>query len=451
MNANGRRGIAVRFPSPRLFAGTAVRRRCRRGFKVSRRMSRKTGEIFETSRYFLVAETQKRLRDMRFVPTIFTQLVEPLDRRRFDAIVKRHDADAYDKTFDSWKHLMVLIHAQLTGASSLRALEANWNACANAHYHLDCGAIARSTLADANARRPVEAFADVLSMVAGLADRSTRSGTKALLRLIDSTPIPLGKLFDWAKSNGRIRGMKAHVVYDPGRDLPRVLDITDANVNDAQIGRRIEIEPGLTYVFDKGYCHYGWWRDIAAAGAFFVTRPKKTMGLTVETEGPHGPSRGEGFTVIADQEVRLSSKGDSRLPVRLRRIEVLRDEDRKTIVLIANDMTRSPVEIAQAYKFRWLIELLFRWLKQHLKIRRFLGTSPNAVKLQIYAAMIAYILVRLSAKAARTRLDSLRFTELVGQFLFARRRLAAIDQPPPVNPSARRDRSDPNQLAFSYA
>ncbi len=388
---------------------------------------------------------------MRFVPTIFVQLVEPLDRRRFEAIVERHGADAYDKTFRPWDHLMVLIHAQLTGSSSLRALEASWNAHASAHYHLGCGEIARSTLADANARRPVETFADVLTMVAGLTDRSTRGEAKELLRLIDSTPIPLGKVFDWAKSNGRIRGMKAHVVYDPGRDLPQILDITHANVNDAQIGRLIQIEPGLTYVFDKGYCHYGWWISIAAAGAFFVTRPKSNMGLTVEKERQYGPSRGDGFTVIADQEVVFSSKGDSKLPVRLRRIEVLRDEDRKMIVVITNDMTRSSVEIAQAYKFRWQIELLFRWLKQHLKIRKFLGTSPNAIKLQIYAAMIAYILLRLAAKAVKTKFDILRFTELVGLFLFTRRRLAAVDEPPPINPSVKRDRTDPNQLAFRYA
>ncbi len=414
-------------------------------------MPRKTEEINEIPWYFLVVETQKRQRGMRFTPTIFNQLVEPLDRRRFEAIVARWGADAYDKSFRSWDHLMVLIHAQMTGASSLRALAANWNAHANAHYHLGCAEIARSTLADANARRPVEAFADVLAMVAALTDRSTRAGAKMLLRLIDSTPIPLGKQYDWAKSNGRIRGMKAHVVYDPGRDLPRILDITDANVNDAQIGRQIEIEPGLTYVFDKGYCHYGWWRAIHAAEAFFVTRPKTNMGLTVKTERQYGPSRGDGFTVIADQEVEFSSKGDSKLPIRLRRIEILRDEDAKTIIVITNDLKRSAVEIAQAYKFRWQIELLFRWLKQHLKLRTFLGTSPNAVKLQIYAAMIAYILLRLAAKAAKTHFDILRFAELVGRFLFDRRRLAAIDIPPPPNPSKKRDKSNPNQLAFRYA
>ncbi len=388
---------------------------------------------------------------MRFTPTIFSQLVEPIDRRRFEAIVKRWNADAYDKSFRSWEHLMVLIHAQLTGTTSLRALEASWNANAHAHCHLRCEAVARSTLADANARRPVEAFAGILAMVAGLTDRSTRAEAKKLMRLIDSTPIPLGQLFDWAKSNGCIRGLKAHVVYDPGRDLPRILDITDANVNDAQIGRQIEIEAGLTYAFDKGYCHYGWWRAIHAAGAFFVTRPKTNMGLTVKAERQYGPSRGDGFTVIADEQVALSSKGDSKLPIPLRRIEILRDEDAKTIIVITNDLKRSAVEIAQAYKFRWQIELLFRWLKQHLKLRTFLGTSPNAVKLQIYAAMIAYILLRLAAKAAKTHFDILRFAELVGRFLFDRRRLAAIDIPPPPNPSKKRDKSNPNQLAFRYA
>ncbi len=388
---------------------------------------------------------------MRFIPTIFSQLVEPLDRRRFEAIVARWNADAYDKSFRSWEHLMVLIHAQLTGATSLRALEASWNANAHAHYHLRCEAIARSTLADANARRPVEAFAEVLAMIAALTDRSTRAEAKKLLRLIDSTPIPLGQLFDWAKSNGRIRGMKAHVVYDPGRDLPQILDITDANVNDAQIGRQIEIEAGLTYAFGKGYCHYGWWRAIHAAGAFFVTRPKTNMGLTVKAERQYGPSRGDGFTVIADEQVALSSKGDSKLLIPLRRIEILRYEDAKTIIVITNDMKRSAVEIAQAYKLRWQIELLFRWLKQHLKLRSFLGTSATAVKLQIYAAMIAHILLRLAAKAAKTQLDILRFTELVGRFLFDRRWLVAIDTPPPTNPSRKRDRLNPDQLAICYA
>ena len=230
-----------------------------------------------------------------------------------------------------------------------------------------------------------------------------------------------------------------------------ILDITDANVNDAQIGRQIEIEAGLTYVFDKGYCHYGWWRAIHAAEAFFVTRPKTNMGLTVKAERQYRAlarrrlhrDRRPGGRVLEQRRLQAADPAaPHRNPAR---------RGRQDDLVITNDMKRSAVEIAQAYKFRWQIELLFRWLKQHLKLRTFLGTSPNAVKLQIYAAMIAYILLRLAAKAAKTKLDILRFAELVGLFLFDRRRLAAIDTPPPTNPSRKRDQSNPNQMAFHYA
>ena len=211
-----------------------------------------------------------------------------------------------------------------------------------------------------------------------------------MVRLIDSTPIPLGKLCEWAKSNGRIRGMKMHVVYDPKADCPRVLDITDANVNDAQIGRTIAIETGATYVFDKGYCHYGWWRAIHDAQSFFVTRPKTSMKLKLVTDRPVMKSQGDGFTVLEDSEVSFASKGNSKLPMRLRRVRVERHEGGATIVLLTNDFERSAVEIGALYKARWQIELLFRWIKQHLKIRKFLGNNDNAIRLQLLAAMIAY-------------------------------------------------------------
>jgi putative transposase len=414
-------------------------------------MPRKTWEIEEIPWYFLVVETQKKVRDMLFTPTIFSQLLQPLDRREFAKIVERYDGDAYDKSFSSWEHLLTLIYAQLSGADSLRALEVGWNARAQAHYHLKCEAISRSTVSDANARRPPQVFAEAFEQLAQLANRTARRDAKLFLRLIDSTPIPLGKLFDWAKSNGRIRGMKAHVVYDPDRDLPRVLDITHANVNDAQIGATVEAEAGLTYVFDKGYCHYKWWTRIHCAQAFFVTRPKSNMGLTVKAARTVNQARGDGFTVLADEEVAFSSKGDSKLRMPLRRIRIHRDEDGKTISVITNDMTRTAVEIAQCYKFRWQIELLFRWLKQHLKLRKFLGRNENAIKLQIYAAMIAYVLLRLAAAMTKIKFDILRLTDLVREFLFDRRRMHVINISPPTHPRKKRDQSHPGQLAFHYA
>jgi putative transposase len=386
---------------------------------------------------------------MRFRRSILGKLVEPINRRRFQTIVDDHDGDAYDKSFRSWDHLMVLLYAQLSGAAGLRALEAGWNANSHHHYHLGSDRLSRSTLSDANRRRPVAVFAETFSLLTGQLDRQVRREGTAMVRLIDSTPIPLGKLCDWAKSNGRIRGMKLHVVYDPNSDCPRVLDITDANVNDAQIGRTITAETGATYVFDKGYCHYGWWTAIAGAGAFFVTRPKSNVGLKLVCARPVAAPHGDGFTVIEDAEVSLASKGDSKLPIRLRRLFVKR-QDGETITLLTNDIERPAVAIAALYKGRWQIELLFRWIKQHLKIRKFLGINDNAIRLQLFAAMIAYALLRIAARAHRLTMPILRFIDLVTQCLFERRKIEAIDKPPPVNPSRRKDRSSPNQMVFAY-
>ena len=386
---------------------------------------------------------------MHFTPSIFGKLLEPINRRQFQAIVERHDGDAYVKCFTSWDHLVALVFAQLCASTSLRGLEASWNANSQHHYHLGSGPLVRSTLSDANRRRPVAIFAETFALVAGQLDRNTRREGTAMVRLIDSTPIPLGKLYDWAKSNGRIRGMKMHVVYDPGTDHPRILDITDANVNDAQIGRMIVLEAGAIYVFDKGYCHYGWWAAIAAAQSIFVTRPKTNMALKLVSDRPIKDAKGDGFTVLEDAEVSLASKSDSKLPIRLRRLIVQRQEG-DTITLLTNDLERSAVDIAQLYKGRWQIELLFRWIKQHLKIRKFLGYNDNAIRLQLFAAMIAYALLRIAARACRIAIPILRFTELVMQCLFERRRIDAIDRPPPINPSRRKDRTSPDQIGFAY-
>jgi len=387
---------------------------------------------------------------MRFTPSIFSKLLEPIDRRQFDKAVSRHGGNAYDKSFDSWDHLLVLVFAQFSACDTLRGLEAGWNANRHHHYHLASGSVQRSTLSDANKRRPPAVFCDTFALIAGRLDRQARRDGGAMVQLIDSTPIPLGKLCGWAKSNGRFRGMKLHMLYDPEADSPRPLDITDANVNDAQIGRRVTPEAGATYVFDKGYCHYGWWRAIDAAGAFFVTRPKSRMRLDLVTQRPLREAVGEGFTILDDAEVRFASKGDSKLPIRLRRLRVQR-QNGDVITLLTNDMERTAIEIAGLYKTRWHIELLFRWIKQHLKIRKFLGNNDNAIRLQILAAMIAYALLRIAARTYQIKMSILRFTDLLTQCLFDRRNIAAIDQPPPRKPAKPKCRAAPNQLSFAYA
>lgn len=386
---------------------------------------------------------------MRFRGSTFSSLLKPIGRRQFQAIVDCLDGDAYDKSFTSWDHLVALIYAQFSHADSLRGLVAGFNANAQHHYHLDVDKLARSTLSDANARRPVDVFAQTFTMLAGMADRQLRREGAEMVRLIDASPIPLSNVCKWAQWNGRIRGMKMHVVYDPMADIPHCVEVTPANINDVEIGRQTAIKAGVTYVFDKGYCRFDWWTKINDCKAFFVTRPKRNMRLRAIEKRPVRKRIGHGFRIIKDEAVVLASKGDSRLPIPLRRIKAKRDEG-GTITLLTNDLARTAVEIAALYKSRWQIELLFRWIKQHLDIRKFLGTNDNAIRLQILTAMIAYLLLRIAARVNCIKMLPLRFAELVGQFLFTRRPIAQIEKPPPVNPSKPKPRNSPDQLEFCY-
>lgn len=384
---------------------------------------------------------------MHYRNSILGDLLKPVDRRRFRSIVDRHDGDAYDKSFKSWDHLVALVGAQLGRISSLRGLELAFSANSHQHYHLGIGKVARSTLSDANRRRPLGVFADTFAMLAEQADRHTRVEGCEMVRLIDSSPVPLGKMCKWAEWNGRIRGMKLHVVHQP-QGGPRCIEITSATVNDVEIGRQTLLEAGATYVFDKGYYHFGWWKKINAAKAFLVTRVKANTRLRATKYRYVRKTCGDGFKIIDDAEVALASKGDSRLPIPLRRIRVKRD-DGGTITLITNDLDRTAVEIAALYKSRWQIELLFRWIKQHLNIRKFMGKNDNAIRLQIIAAMIAYLLMRIARRLNSLRMPDLRFAELIYQRLFIRTPIARIDKPPPANPTKPKFSID--QLAFRYA
>jgi IS4 transposase len=384
---------------------------------------------------------------VRYQHTVLGSLLKAVSRRQFAAIVSRHEGDRYVKEFSSWDHLVTLVFAQLGGLSSLRQVEAVWNAQAVHHYHLGCGPVSRSTLADANRRRPSAILAEAFSELSGAAGRSLRRAGKEMLRLMDATPIPLTGLHEWADWNGRTRGLKAHVTYDPDADRPVYLEVTSATVNDVLVARDQPIEPGATYVFDKAYVDYAWWHRLHKAGCKFVTRPKTNVPLRVIAKR-RVSKRDQRASILSDAVVELASQQRHRLPILLRRI-VLRRDDGRFFTVLTNDRKRSAGAIAALYRQRWQIELLFRWIKQHLKLRTFLGRSENAIRLQIFAAMIAYLLLRIAASASRSTLPALRFVDLVRSRLFERNPLARIDKPP--DRSSTKTQISPDQLAFAYA
>jgi putative transposase len=394
----------------------------------------------------LVVETQKGELGVRYQDTVLGGLLKVLPRRRFAGIVERHKGDRYSKGFSSWDHLVALIAAQFGGWSSLREVQAVWNAEAAHHYHLGGGPIRRSTLSDANRRRPSAIFAEAFAVVSELAGCALPRQGGAVLRLIDATPIPLTSLHQWAEWNGRTRGLKTHVVYDPDADRPVHLEITAATVNDVVVGRRQPIEPGAIYVFDKAYADYAWWSRLHQAGGRFVTRAKSNVPLRLLRERAVEEADREEAAIESDSVVELASQQRARLAIPLRRI-TLRREDGRLLTILSNELERSARQIAALYRRRWQIELLFRWIKQHLKIRAFLGRSENAVRLQILAAMIAFLLLRIAARNSRSALLALRFADLVRTRLFERRPVANLEKPPPI---ARPPAQTHNQLGFLF-
>jgi putative transposase len=307
--------------------------------------------------------------------------------------------------------------------------------------------VSRSTLSDANQRRPPEIFAETFAHVTALASRRLRQAGQEVMRLIDATPIPLTSLSQWAQSNGRTRGLKTHVVYDPVADRPVHLEITPSTTNDVLVGRELPIESGAIYVFDKAYVDYDWWHRLDQAGCTFVTRPKTNIKLKLIRKRRLSKAA-NAAGIISDSIVELASEQRKRLPIKLRRIEVRRD-DGTVLSLISNDLCRPAATLAGVYRQRWQIELLFRWIKQHLKIRKFLGVSENAIRLQIHAALIAYLLLRLAVSQTRCKLKPIRFADLVRTQIFERKSLDRIDKPRQIQP--RIPKTNPSQLAFNYA
>jgi len=389
------------------------------------------------SEHFAVFGTREGVNAMRHQNSVMHELLKQVPWATFDRLVEEHEADARIRRLTTKSQFVALLYGQLAGAASLREIETALSSHAARLYHVGGARVLRSTLADANALRPAALFADLFASMTAQASRGLRRKIGEAVRLIDSTGVRLAGLgAEWARFSAKASGGKLHVVYDPDADRPLYAAVTTAKVNDITAAKAMPIEAGATYVFDLGYYDYGWWAKLDQAGCRIVTRFKKNTPLNLIAENPvaaGSPVLSDRIGLLPPRQAR-SRRNLFGEPVREVRVNT---EAGKTLRILTNDLDAPAEEIAALYKRRWAIELFFRWVKQMLKIRHFIGRSENAMRVQIAVALIAFLLLRL-AQAAVAVVDSpLAFPRLIRANLMHRRplhRLLASSEPQNTDP-----------------
>jgi hypothetical protein len=378
---------------------------------------------------------------MRHHNTVFHTLLKLVPWHVFDRLVDETNADKKVRRLTTQDQFIALLYAQLAGSESLRAIEASLASHASKLYHLGTCEVSRSTLADANARRPCAVFSGLLAELMNRCERRLGQRMADAVYLIDSTGFRLSSLSaDWARFSAGVSGAKLHIVYNPDSACPSFADVTPANVNDITVAKVLPIRPGATYVFDLGYYDYGFWAKLDAAGCRIVTRLKVNTPLRVVSEKAPPPQS----LVLSDQighlPARQARSRKNPFQDAVRELSV-RTETGKILRIVTNDLDAPAEEIAELYKRRWQIELFFRWVKHTLKVRHFLGTSENAVRIQIAVALIAFLLLRMAHGLQNSVRNLLTFTRLAASNLMHRRSIARLLDPPPPSPTDRRQLS----------
>jgi hypothetical protein len=334
--------------------------------------------------------------------TIIGNLLTEVNRNLFNNLVTKYNGDRYTKNFNCWTQFVCILIAQILGLESLRDIAQVINFQPNQHYHLGIKKnISKSTLADANKRINYCIFRDLFLILIKKLPNAIKFKTQNLIKIIDSSPIRLNLLkCPWGEKTQRIEGIKLHLLYDLSNKIPTYFEFTGARCNDVEVGKKMKIKSGCTYVFDKGYMDFNWWNSIDEKGAFFVTRLKKNNAIIEKSEIKQDTKE------ISSQLIQLKTKRFkggryNYYSDKILRKVIVKRENKTDLVLVTNDFKRSSEEIGELYKQRWSIELFFKWIKQNLKIKKFLGTSENAVKTQICIALISYVLIHLMNNKAK--------------------------------------------------
>ena len=341
---------------------------------------------------------------------VFSQLCDFLPTDHFKWLVKKYDGNKYVKSFTCWNHLLVLLYGQLSNREGLRDLIVSITPFKSAFHHLGFGKnVSRSNLGKANEIREAKIFQEFADKMVSIA-REKRGAVKDFfisnnVYAFDSSTISLClSVYWWTKLHHGKGGVKLHELYDVKTDIPSFSVVTDASVHDSQVMELIPYEKGSFYIFDRAYMATKKLYIIEKAGAYFVVREKHKMSYeVVEDKGYNNPSSG----IMADQTIRFKGhKTKKQYPVELRRVVFYDHDGNRTFVFYTNNFEVTAEQVALLYKYRWRVELFFKWLKQHLRIKEFYGTSENAVKIQIYAAIIAYYLVVIVQESLKIKLQT---------------------------------------------
>lgn len=382
---------------------------------------------------------------MRHQNSVFHDLLKHVPWDAFDRLVAEHGADWRVRRLSTKSQFIALLYGQLSGASSLREIVGGLESHSARLYHVGGRPAQRSTLADANARRPSAVFSDLFAEMVGRAQRGLRRAVGEATYLIDATGVRLsGMGSQWAHFSAKACGAKVHVIYDANAEQPVYAAVTAAKVNDITAAQAMPIEAGATYVFDLGYYDYAWWAKLDAAGCRIVTRFRSNtpLSVTAELDLPEDSDILSDRIGLLPRRQARSRKNPFSDPVREVRVKT---DAGKVLRILCNDLDAPAREIADLYKRRWAIELFFRWVKQTLKIRHFLGNSENAVRIQIVVALIAYLILRLAQAAQEAVKGPLAFARLVRANLMHRKRIDRLLEPETT------PRKHPNQMVLQWA
>ncbi len=375
---------------------------------------------------------------------VFTQLCSFLPKRIFDCLVDKYDGNKWVKSFTCWHHLLVMVFGQLSNRKSMRDLIVTLNAHRSKFYRLGLGkSVTRSNLSKANEVREARIFKEYADRLIDIARRKRDDLKEFFVKnkvfAFDSTTISLClSVYWWTRLHHSKGGVKAHTLYDVKTEVPAFLIVTDASVHDSKVMGEIPYEADAIYIFDRAYMDTGQLYAIALLKAFFVVREKHKMKFKIiEDKQYNNPTTG----IMADQVVKFTGpKTKKKYPEPIRRVVYYDSIGNRTFVFYTNNMGLTAEDIAELYKNRWSVELFFKWLKQHLHIKEFYGTSENAVNIQIYSAIIAYCLVAIVGSELKLKMSNYDILRVVGVSLFDKTPLKELLKDEPIEDSGKLDK-----------